>query len=543
MSNPMEHSMNTNLLSIMAMKDNINIYQLIGSFLMMNIMPYVPSIKTHCMKLVTEYFAKKKDELINISIIKEEKKELLSSITFIQIQGNQDVMFNAINNYIISNDNAKRLKYNNKFSVINTNTFILTKDYNCNVISSEAEEDDAKLTYKIIFTSYTKGLVEMKQFIDKLSTKYLHEQKNKLGIQKFFFDEKHVYMPVESDNNINLSCAPKNITFTMTPFHTNKSLKNIFGNHLNIVKDRVDMFLNNKEWYINKGVPYTLGILLHGPPGTGKTSLIKAIAKDTNRHVINIKLHKDTTQTQLRNLFYEENLNTLLRDKNEHFNISIDDRIYVIEDIDCLTDVLNCRKKTDDLNISTKLIGSDNINELSSSDNLIKSKEDPPRDGGPTWANPPKSVLDSVQESIHKDEYASYGELANLRGSSGTLPKPIETRDIKPDTDTLSLSFMLNLLDGILETPGRILIVTTNHVDKLDEAFLRPGRIDINLEVGYCTIEMIVEMFNFFYDCSCDKLFESFDYKTPLTPAVVNKYILNNYKDPKKAYDELNLNN
>jgi len=543
MSNPMEHSMNTNLLSIMAMKDNINIYQLIGSFLMMNIMPYVPSIKTHCMKLVTEYFAKKKDELINISIIKEEKKELLSSITFIQIQGNQDVMFNAINNYIISNDNAKRLKYNNKFSVINTNTFILTKDYNCNVISSEVEEDDAKLTYKIIFTSYTKGLVEMKQFIDKLSTKYLHEQKNKLGIQKFFFDEKHVYMPVESDNNINLSCAPKNITFTMTPFHTNKSLKNIFGNHLNIVKDRVDMFLNNKEWYINKGVPYTLGILLHGPPGTGKTSLIKAIAKDTNRHVINIKLHKDTTQTQLRNLFYEENLNTLLRDKNEHFNISIDDRIYVIEDIDCLTDVLNCRKKTDDLNISTKLIGSDNINELSSSDNLIKSKEDPPRDGGPTWANPPKSVLDSVQESIHKDEYASYGELANLRGSSGTLPKPIETRDIKPDTDTLSLSFMLNLLDGILETPGRILIVTTNHVDKLDEAFLRPGRIDINLEVGYCTIEMIVEMFNFFYDCSCDKLFESFDYKTPLTPAVVNKYILNNYKDPKKAYDELNLNN
>ena len=543
MSNPMEHSMNTNLLSIMAMKDNINIYQLIGSFLMMNIMPYVPSIKTHCMKLVTEYFAKKKDELINISIIKEEKKELLSSITFIQIQGNQDVMFNAINNYIISNDNAKRLKYNNKFSVINTNTFILTKDYNCNVISSEVEEDDAKLTYKIIFTSYTKGLVEMKQFIDKLSTKYLHEQKNKLGIQKFFFDEKHVYMPVESDNNINLSCAPKNITFTMTPFHTNKSLKNIFGNHLNIVKDRVDMFLNNKEWYINKGVPYTLGILLHGPPGTGKTSLIKAIAKDTNRHVINIKLHKDTTQTQLRNLFYEENLNTLLRDKNEHFNISIDDRIYVIEDIDCLTDVLNCRKKTDDLNISTKLIGSDNINELSSSDNLIKSKEDPPRDGGPTWANPPKSVLDSIQESIHKDEYASYGELANLRGSSGTLPKPIETRDIKPDTDTLSLSFMLNLLDGILETPGRILIVTTNHVDKLDEAFLRPGRIDINLEVGYCTIEMIVEMFNFFYDCSCDKLFESFDYKTPLTPAVVNKYILNNYKDPKKAYDELNLNN
>jgi len=57
-------------------------------------------------------------------------------------------------------------------------------------------------------------------------------------------------------------------------------------------------------------------------------------------------------------------------------------------------------------------------------------------------------------------------------------------KDIKPfkkdnnpyvDGEQLTLSFILNLLDGILETPGRILMVTTNHIEKLDKAFIRPG--------------------------------------------------------------------
>jgi len=83
------------------------------------------------------------------------------------------------------------------------------------------------------------------------------------------------------------------------------------------------------------------------------------------------------------------------------------------------------------------------------------------------------------------------------------------------------------------------LIVTTNHPDKLDKAFIRPGRIDINIEVGYCTRDMIREMFDFFYENDNEAIFETFDYKNNITPAEVNKIILNNYNNLDKAIVEL----
>ena len=103
----------------------------------------------------------------------------------------------------------------------------------------------------------------------------------------------------------------------MFPFQTNRSLYNVFGKHLDIVKERIDLFVNHPEWYRDKGIPYTLGILLHGPPGTGKTSLIKAIAKDTNRHIINISFKQTTTKSQLRSLFFEEHIRVTRNDVTE----------------------------------------------------------------------------------------------------------------------------------------------------------------------------------------------------------------------------------
>jgi len=51
--------------------------------------------------------------------------------------------------------------------------------------------------------------------------------------------------------------------------------------------------------------------------------------------------------------------------------------------------------------------------------------------------------------------------------------------------DKLNLSGLLNVLDGVVDTPERILIMTTNHPEQLDPALIRPGRIDKKILLGY----------------------------------------------------------
>jgi ATP-dependent 26S proteasome regulatory subunit len=57
----------------------------------------------------------------------------------------------------------------------------------------------------------------------------------------------------------------------------------------------------------------------------------------------------------------------------------------------------------------------------------------------------------------------------------------------------------LELLDGLVETPGRIVIVTTNHPDELDQALIRPGRIDLNIHFTKASRHDIASMFQMWY--------------------------------------------
>ena len=60
-------------------------------------------------------------------------------------------------------------------------------------------------------------------------------------------------------------------------------------------------------------------------------------------------------------------------------------------------------------------------------------------------------------------------------------------RDFVPDYNTLSLSGLLNSLDGVSAPEGRLLFATTNHLERLDTALTRPGRMDIWIEFKYAS--------------------------------------------------------
>ena len=63
----------------------------------------------------------------------------------------------------------------------------------------------------------------------------------------------------------------------------------------------------------------------------------------------------------------------------------------------------------------------------------------------------------------------------------------------------LTLSGLLNALDGVASTEGRITIMTTNYLDRLDKALIRPGRVDVKQLIGHATEYQLQQMYARFY--------------------------------------------
>jgi mitochondrial chaperone BCS1 len=79
-----------------------------------------------------------------------------------------------------------------------------------------------------------------------------------------------------------------------------------------------------------------------------------------------------------------------------------------------------------------------------------------------------------------------------LPGSGTTV---VTTNGTNSNTGRISLSALLNILDGVASQEGRVLVMTTNHIDKLDEALIRPGRVDMKIKFDLASTDMIVTIF------------------------------------------------
>ena len=166
------------------------------------------------------------------------------------------------------------------------------------------------------------------------------------------------------------------------------------------VCDDIRWYLGAADWYAERGVPYRRGYLFSGPPGTGKTSLVAALASYFRRVVYALNLAMVDDDSDLQEAFWSVGPNSIL----------------LVEDIDAM---------------------------------VVK------RDAGEATTNKP-----------------------------------------------VSLSGFLNAIDGVMAPDGQLLLMTTNYPDRLDDALMRPGRVDRRIDFGEIEQMVAQEMFKSFYPAS-----------------------------------------
>lgn len=80
-----------------------------------------------------------------------------------------------------------------------------------------------------------------------------------------------------------------------------------------------------------------------------------------------------------------------------------------------------------------------------------------------------------------------------------SLTKALKKANDEDTKKGISLSGLLNVIDGVASHEGRVLVMTTNHPEKLDDALIRDGRVDHQVAFGNATQKQVKELFERMY--------------------------------------------
>jgi len=400
---------------------------------------------------------------------------------------------------------------------------------------TEQDDDDNRPVQRemIVFEfkcSKRDGPAKIDEFIEKALAWYKGE------LLKLRDDARYMYTMVSSSSFLT-ETAPKRpgnegaSTFKYKRYKLSdqKTFEALFFPQKAAILKLLADFSSRKGKYGVAGYPHKLGLLLHGPPGTGKTSLIKALAHHTGRSIINIPLSRISTNQQLMDLMYDLKLSVVGQDMA--VPLTFKDVIFVFEDIDAASSIvhrreaehqLRSRKTTFEMTRSAPdgaTITEKVTREISSTDDAVVSTNaskcvdsiergvgaaEVPAPSAPVQSPieppiaspPPPSIAPSappaaptmtaqdaaavkVQQLLDVPEVVSSDDDMGRAGKTSLLAK------LLAEQDELNLAGLLNVLDGVVDTPERILIMTSNHPERLDPALIRPGRIDKQIFLGY----------------------------------------------------------
>ena len=203
--------------------------------------------------------------------------------------------------------------------------YIMIKDKNdvpYKLMSQHDCSSDEEIVYQLELSGESKEL--LMNFVDEAS-EWNKEQKKK--VKSCTKETMNIYY-YKKDYWTLLSKSPKR------PLSTIYLKENVLDNL--VTKTQKFFSDETRDIYLSFGIPYKSVQLIHGPPGTGKTSLIKSIASDLDCDLYILPISKDMLDTNLIDAF------SYISDNEEK------ERIIVIEDIDTLFD--GERKEGDDHN-------------------------------------------------------------------------------------------------------------------------------------------------------------------------------------------------
>lgn len=420
-------------------------------------------------------------------------KDITSYIEIMNFE-NTRYDYDCKSEYILLPNNIQKIKICNK------------QDIYFEIVVEKSTEDDSKEDKS---KQTNTNRVKTKNYIYKISKEGKQNMNilndfMKTCIDKYNADNSekkaqmiYEYMKASTDED-DRSC----MTFEGSPFISNKTFDNLFFDGKQEIRQDIQEFVMNIEKekkeiieseYKRKGIPFKRIYLLHGPPGTGKSSLIKAMVNETGRHCILVQWSKIRTSAEFANLFHRIKINSQ--------NLSQSEIIIVFEDFDA--------------NDTSAIKIRDNLKKQLTILNMKVEGE---------------TETEEKRDDKEKNTDTEYVVKKTLEAMLLSQPKTCE--------DVLTLECVLNTLDGIKELYDAVVVFTTNDLSSIDPAVIRPGRVDKLIKMDLVKPNIVKDIVKHYYNDNNVYIEELDHLTTNLSPALVQS-ICNKHKNICDCINEL----